>query len=160
MQVTFKDDYVVNLRTGEEYIPMDINLNIKNPIQQFVISNKQIGVGNDEISRAIAAWVKVRGPIGTGRYACTCNNWGPRWIENSESGCCPGCWSWASDHHYEVGSASKLDRDRVTRSMIEKNTWGINVKQLDKNKIHNIVEDELAFPGVKNGRIEFFDVEI
>ena len=33
-----------------------------------------------------------------------------------------------------------------TRKMIEENTWGIYVKQLDKNKIHRIVEDELSIP--------------
>jgi hypothetical protein len=51
------------------------------------------------ISRLVAIIAKARGPIGTGKYACTCNNWGPRWLENSEDGCCPGCFRWALDHH-------------------------------------------------------------
>jgi len=117
---------------------------IKNPINQFATAAKRIGISNEEISVAVAEFVKVRGPIGTGKYQCSCNNWGPRWIEDSLDGCCPGCFQWALDHHYEVPT-SKLDPNRVTREMIEENTWGI-----DADKVREMNHKKHAFDGLEN----------
>lgn len=135
MTMTMKDDCSYNLRTGKWIAgPGKVNLkDIKNPINQYVTASRRIGVSNDEIKIAVADYVRIRGPIGTGKYACSCNSFGPRWIEDSLDGCCPGCFQWALDHHYEVPT-SKLDPNRVTREMVEKNTWGISAKQLYKNK--------------------------
>ena len=115
---------------------------IKNPINQFATAAKRIGISNEEISVAVAEFraEQLKAKVGLRLYECTCNNWGPRWIENSQDGCCPGCFQWALDHHYEVPT-SKLDPNRVTREMIENNTWGINVAQLDKNRTAGIKRD-------------------
>ena len=107
---------------------------IKNHIQQFETANRRTGVSNVQISRAVAEIVNVRGPVGDGPYACRCNNWGPRWIENSSDGCCAGCWQWALDHHQEMDVNGV---EPPTREMIEKNTWGISadkVRELNHKK--------------------------
>jgi len=136
MTVEFKDDCCYNLRTGKWIAgPGVVGLSdIGNMQQRMVTAMTRVGCDNSTISNIVARYVKNRGPVGTGKYACSCNNWGPRWIENSKDGCCPGCFAWAMDHHYEVPT-SKLDPNRVTTEMIESNTWGIRadvVKKLNK----------------------------
>jgi hypothetical protein len=76
----------------------------------------------------VANIVKIRGPIGEGIYACTCNNWGPRWLEDSEDGCCPGCFQWALDHHQEmkVNGVKPVNMNMIERSQ----SWGFNVEKL------------------------------
>lgn len=112
--------------------------NIKNPIQQFETSMRRIGYSikpgqqNDTISRPIAGFVAGRheGRVRrgeAGKYTCSCNNWGPRSIENSQDGCCPGCWQWALDHHQEMYVNGV---EPVTMAMIENATWGFNVDKI------------------------------
>ena len=60
--------------------------NVKNVIHRWTLHLTSLGHSKKFISRFVACIVKLRGPIGTGRYACTCNNWGPRWGEHSEDG--------------------------------------------------------------------------
>lgn len=129
--ISFRDDYAVNLRTGEEHMrPGRVALeSIGNQINRVQTRMRLMGAKNEWINDVVKGMVEERGPVGTGKYACTCNNWGPRWIENSADGCCPGCFQWAMDKHYEVPT-SKLDPNRVTMDMIERNTWGINVAKI------------------------------
>ena len=115
---------------------------MKNTMQRLVGIMTRLEYSNSQINEIVAVNVDERGPIGTGRYACTCNNWGPRWMENSADPCCLGCYNWAMDHHYEVPT-SDLDPNRVTTEMIRKNTWGINVKQLDKNRANRLIDKAL-----------------
>jgi hypothetical protein len=114
-------------------------MDIKNDVQRNATAMRLAGASNEAINRVTAEIVEARGPIGTGKYACSCNNNGPRFIENSTDGCCPGCFQWALDHHYEVPT-SELDPNRVTMEMIENNTWGIRVdkvKELKALELHN-----------------------
>lgn len=113
---------------------------IKNPIQQYETAARRISIAGHEISRNVANFVKVRGPVGTGRYACTCDNWGPRFIENSQTGCCPGCFNWAFDHHYEVRYHGPAVH--VTPEFLEGNTWGIRVDAVRKLKSERKALDE------------------
>ena len=136
--ITFTDDYAVNLRTGEEHMKLGT---IKNDINRMVTRLNRAGSSNECINHVIKTMVDYRGPIGTGRYACTCNNWGPRWIENSADGCCDGCLNWAMDKHYEVPT-SKLDPNRVTMEMIERNTWGIRVDVIKKMRAERLALTE------------------
>ena len=104
---------------------------IKNKVQRFSTAMRLAGASNEQISKVVAGIIKDRGPIGEGRYACSCNNHGPRWIENSKDGCCPGCWALALDYHQEM----KVNGVKpVTLKMIEKSTWGFNVNKLKEIK--------------------------
>ena len=121
---------------------------IKNPINRMATALSRAGMDKTYISQVVAHMVEDREQNSPTRYCespyhCTCNNWGPRFIEDSLDGCCPGCFQWALDHHYEVPT-SKLDPNRVTREMIENNTWGINVAQLDKNRANRLIDKALA----------------
>ena len=102
-------------------------MDIKNDVQRNATAMRLVGSSNEQINRVVADIISDRGPIGTGKYACTCNNWGPRWIENSLDGCCPGCFQWALDHHQEMDVNGV---EPVTMSMIENATWGFNVAKL------------------------------
>ena len=101
---------------------------IKNVVHRWTNHLTSLGHSKAFISRFVAHIVKARGPVGTGKYACTCNNWGPRWLEYSQDGCCPGCWAWALDHH----QAMKVNGVKpVTMAMIEQNaSWGFNVPKI------------------------------
>jgi len=100
---------------------------IKNDVQRNATAMRLAGASNIGISRVVAEMVIDRGPVGTGKYQCRCNNWGPRWIENSSDGCCAGCWQWAIDHHQEM---SVNGVKPVTMGMIERSTWGFNVAKI------------------------------
>ena len=97
---------------------------IKNTTQRWVKHLTDLGHTNDFISRFVARQAKIDGPVGR----CTCNNWGPRWGENSLSGCCPGCWAGAleSDQMMFVNGV-----EPVTMKMIERSqSWGFNVPKI------------------------------
>ena len=116
-------------------------MDIKNDVQRNATAMRLVGSSNEQINRVVADIISDRGPIGTGKYACTCNNWGPRWIENSLDGCCPGCFAMALDIHQEMDVNGV---EPPTREMIENNTWGINVAQLDKNRANRLIDKALA----------------
>ena len=107
-------------------------LDIKNDVQRNSTAMRLAGSSNEQISRVVADIIKDRGPIGTGRYACTCNNWGPRWIENSKNLCCYGCLQWALDYHQDMAVNGVKP---VTMAMIERSTWGFNVAKLKELKL-------------------------
>jgi len=143
MKIEFFDDYIVGdadaLRAVQALAMIDrqgrVDIEaIKNPINRMATRLTRAGVSKRSIKHVVALMVKSRGPVGTGKYACSCNNFGPRWIEDSLDGCCPGCFQWALDHHYEVPT-SKLDPNRVTTEMIESNTWGIRADVVKKLNI-------------------------
>ena len=146
--ITFVDDYAVNLRTGEEYIPMKHFQDIKNDVQRNATAMRMAGSSNLQISRVVADIIKDRGPIGTGRYSCSCNGWGPRWIENSKDAVCQGCWNLARDHHQEM----KINGvEPVTMDMVEDGqSHGINIKKL--KEILAIKAHEAIHVAVKNCR--------
>jgi hypothetical protein len=101
---------------------------IKNYINRWVHHMNDLEFKPEFISKLVASMVRERGPIGTGKYACTCNNWGPRWLENSEDGCCPGCFRWALDHH-QMMSVNGVKP--VTMAMIEQSaSWGFNILKI------------------------------
>jgi hypothetical protein len=110
---------------------------IKNDVQRNATAMRLAGSSNEQISRVVADIVADRGPIGTGRYACTCNNWGPRWIENSRDAVCQGCWDWSLDHHQEMAVNGV---EPVTMDMVEKSTWGFNVAKLKEIKALDLHE--------------------
>ena len=93
-----------------------LNKEIKNIVNRWSNHLTDLGHSKAFISKVVACIVKLRGPIGEGKYACTCNNWGPRWLEYSEDGCCPGCFRWALDHH-QMMSINGVKP--VTMAMIE-----------------------------------------
>ena len=101
---------------------------IKNNVHRWTKHLTSLGHSKAFINKFVARIVKARGPIGTGKYACTCNNWGPRWLEDSESGCCPGCFAWALDHHQEMRVNGVAP---VSMAMIEQSTsWGFNILKI------------------------------
>jgi hypothetical protein len=102
-----------------------------NRIQEIVGDAEAFDLSNNVINALVAEYVIERGPVGTGKYACTCNNWGPRWGENSLTGCCDGCFKWSLNHHQEM---SVNGVKPPTRKMITENTWGIYVPNLDKER--------------------------
>jgi hypothetical protein len=124
--ITFRDDYAVNLRTGEEIIAMRHLGDIENQINRVQTRMRLMGAKNEWINDVVGTMVDDRGPVGEGRYRCTCSNWGPR--ENSRDLCCQGCFNWAFDHHYEYRIHGQADW--LTCDWAEGNTWGINVKKL------------------------------
>jgi hypothetical protein len=103
-------------------------MDIKNDVQRNATAMRLAGSSNEQINRVTADIIDARGPIGEGRYACTCNNNGPRFIENSRDLCCQGCFNWAYDHHYEYSIHGQADW--LTCEWAEGNTWGINVDKL------------------------------
>jgi hypothetical protein len=98
--------------------------NVKNVIHRWTLHLTSLGHDKKFISRFVARVAFLRGSIGTGRYACTCNNWGPRWLEDSLDGCCPGCFRWALDHHQEmkVNGVKPVTTEMVENSM----SWGFD----------------------------------
>ena len=101
---------------------------IKNNIHKWARHLTDLGHSKNFIGLFVAHMVERRGPIGTGKYACTCNNFGPRWLEDSQDGCCPGCFAWALDHHQEM----KVNGVKpVSMAMIEQSaSWGFNILKL------------------------------
>ena len=101
---------------------------IKNGIHRWTKHLTSVGCSKAFISRFVAHMVKIRGPVGTGKYACTCNNWGPRWLVDSQDGCCPGCFAWALDHHQEMKVNGVAP---VTMAMIDQSaSWGFNILKI------------------------------
>jgi len=141
--MTMVDDFAVNLRTGEvltphRNIPLPL-LSIKNLINQRATGQARIGIDKAETARCINDDVQLRGPIGTGKYRCTCDNFGPRFLEDSLNGCCPGCFQWALDHHQEM---SVNGVKPVTMEMIESSqSHGFNVAVIKKNKAQKFSQD-------------------
>jgi hypothetical protein len=123
---------------------------VKNVIHRWTLHLTSLGHSKAFISSFVAHIVKVRGPIGTGKYACTCNNWGPRWGEDSEKGCCDGCFAWALDHHQEM----KVNGVKpVTMGMIERSkSWGFNVAKLHelraRRKFSEMLENRPLPPAI------------
>ena len=105
-----------------------LDMTIKNVIQRYTKHFQSLGHDKEFISRFVAHVVKARGPLPNG---CTCNNWGPRWIEDSQDGCCPVCWAGAlkADQMMFVNGVKP-----VTMAMIERSTWGFNVAKLKELK--------------------------
>ena len=104
-----------------------LNKEIKNNIHMWHQHLTDLGHTNEFISRVVDMMVKIRGPIN----GCTCNNWGPRWIENSLTGLCPKCWALAleCDHEMKVNGVKP-----VTMKMIdESQSWGF-----DRDKIREL----------------------
>ena len=101
---------------------------IKNVTHRWTNHLLSVGCSSKFISRFVARMVTRRGPMGKGRYACTCNNWGPRWLEYSQDGCCPGCFAWALDHHQEMKVNGVAP---VTMAIIDQSaSWGFNVLKI------------------------------
>jgi hypothetical protein len=94
--------------------------NVKNLIHRWTLHLTSLGHSKAFISRFVARQVKIRGPIGN----CTCNNWGPRWIEDSEDLCCPGCFAGAlaADQSMFVNGVKPVTTEMVENSM----SWGFD----------------------------------
>ena len=123
-------------------------MDIKNDVQRNATAMRMAGSSNLQIRRVVADIIKHRGPIGTGRYSCSCNGWGPRWIENSLNGCCPGCFQWALDHHQDMSVNGVVP---PTVKMVEDGqSHGINIKKL--KEILAIKAHEAIHVAVKNCR--------
>jgi hypothetical protein len=104
-----------------------LDYTIKNPINRWTHHLTALGHSKPFISRFVARMVRNRGPIGN----CTCDNWGPRWIEDSLNLCCPGCYTLAldSDQMMFVNGVKPVTTDMVEKSM----SWGF-----DKAKIREL----------------------
>jgi hypothetical protein len=98
---------------------------IKNVINRWTHHLTDLGHSNEFISRFVARVVHTRGPLPNG---CTCNNWGPRWIENSRDLICPACWAGAlkADQSMFVNGVKP-----VTMAMIDQSqSWGFDRAKL------------------------------
>ena len=104
---------------------------IENTINRWTHHLVSLGHTKSFINQFVAGVVRLRGRVGTGKFACTCNNWGPRFIEDSQNGCCPGCFALAleCDQEMKVNGVKP-----VTMAMIERSTWGFNVARLKELK--------------------------
>jgi hypothetical protein len=115
---------------------------IKNDVHRWAQHLTDLGHGKGFVSTLIAILVKNRGPVGTGKYACTCNNWGPRWIEDSQHGCCPGCWAGALDADQSMFVNGVKP---VTMAMIDQSqSWGFDrakLRALRANRLSNELFD-------------------
>jgi hypothetical protein len=102
-----------------------LNILIKNKVHRWAQHLQDLGHDKPFINRMIASIVKTRGPLPNG---CTCNNWGPRWIEDSEDGCCPACFQGAleSDQEMKVNGVKPVTMQMVA----EAQSWGFNVPKL------------------------------
>jgi hypothetical protein len=98
---------------------------IKNVINRWTHHLTDLGHSNAFISRFVARIVHNRGPLANG---CTCNNWGPRWIENSQDLICPACWALAlkCDQSMFVNGVEPVNFAMILRSQ----SWGFNVPKL------------------------------
>ena len=105
---------------------------IKNDVQRWAKHLTELGHTKLFISKVIHMIVDIRGPLG--KSGCTCNNWGPRWLEDSLSGCCPGCWALAleCDQMMFVNGVKPV----TARMVAESQSWGF-----DKNKIRELNEE-------------------
>jgi hypothetical protein len=99
---------------------------IKNAINRWTTHLTGLGHTKAFISRFVARQVHIRGPIGN----CTCNNWGPRWIEDSEDLCCPGCWAGAlaSDQMMKVNGVKPVTMTMIVAS----SSWGFNIPKIQE----------------------------
>ena len=112
---------------------------VKNVIHRWTLHLTSLGHSKAFINRFVARVVAARGPIGTGKYACTCNNWGPRWLEDSQDGCCPGCFRWALDHHQEMKVNGVAP---VTMAMIDQSaSWGFNILKIRRIRYERIMAE-------------------
>jgi hypothetical protein len=103
--------------------------NVKNVIHRWTLHLTSLGHSKAFISRFVARLVERRGPLANG---CTCNNWGPRWIEDSESLICPACWAGAlaADQSMFVNGVKPVTTKMVENSM----SWGfdrVKIRQLN-----------------------------
>jgi hypothetical protein len=100
---------------------------IKNDVHRWAQHLTELGHTKKFISQVIDVFVKIRGPIN----GCTCNNFGPRWLEDSLTGCCPKCWNLA----LECGQMMFVNGVKpVTAQMVEDSqSWGF-----DRDKIREL----------------------
>jgi hypothetical protein len=104
---------------------------IKNVIHRYVKHFQSLGHDKPFINKFVAHVVTARGPLPNG---CTCNNWGPRWIEDSEDLCCPVCFTGAlkADQNMFVNGVKPVTTEMVENSM----SWGFDrVKIRELNTI-------------------------
>jgi hypothetical protein len=97
---------------------------IKNDVNRWATHLTSLGHTNKFISAVVAGIVLRRGPIGN----CTCNNWGPRWLEDSQDHICPGCWALAlkSDQMMKVNGVKPVS----ARMVEESQSWGFDKKRI------------------------------
>jgi hypothetical protein len=107
---------------------------IKNNINRWTHHLTSVGLSKKFISRFVAHMVEERGPLANG---CTCNNWGPRWIEDSKDLICPVCWAGAlkADQTMFVNGVKP-----VTMAMIDQSqSWGFDRAKLRELRFKNIL---------------------
>lgn len=126
---------------------------VQNTQHRHALAMKQAGASNVKISRHVAELVNQREAADpadrdANPYHCTCNNWGPRFIENSSDGCCAGCWKWSMDHHYDYETHGQAEW--LTCDWLEGNTWGIHVDNLRK-----VIRDKQAGNDLGHARKQF-----
>ena len=115
---------------------MMLDLTIKNDINRWVHHLTGLKFSNGFISRFVARMVEKRGPIN----GCTCNNWGPRWIENSRDLICPKCWAGAlkADQMMKVNGVKPVTPEMVENSQ----SWGFDrarIRALNNNNMKGII---------------------
>jgi hypothetical protein len=110
-------------------------------MQKLVSDYREMGLSNDFISAVVAQYVKdCNKGVHLDKYTCTCDNWGPRWGENSLNFICPGCWQWALDHHQEMEVNGVKP---PTVKMIRENTWGIRFDVINRLAVRKAALNEL-----------------
>jgi hypothetical protein len=103
-----------------------LNREIRNDVHRWAQHLTDLGHGKKFISQVIAILVKNRAPVG--KSGCTCNNWGPRWIEDSQDLICSACWAGAlkADQSMFVNGVKP-----VTMAMIDQSqSWGFDRAKL------------------------------
>jgi hypothetical protein len=106
-----------------------LDKSIKNGIHRWTNHLTKLGLSKKFISTFVARMNKIRGPLANG---CTCDNWGPRWEEDSLNLCCPACWAGAlrSDQMMKVNGVKPV----TTKMVEESQSWGFylpNLRQLN-----------------------------
>jgi len=123
-------------------MPRTKTIDINNTLARNVRIMQDAGRGRQEILDMASdmAKMKYNRMLADGtyfKYTCTCDNIGPRFGEDSNNGCCPGCFQWALENHQEMDVNGV---EPVTMEMIEGATWGFNVAKIKENKAIEIHE--------------------
>jgi hypothetical protein len=107
---------------------------INNRINQWALHLASLGHDKPFINRFVARMVKSRGPLANG---CTCNNWGPRWIEDSLNGCCPACWAGAlkADQMMKVNGVKPVSVAMIDQSQ----SWGFNKPMIYRLRVDQLL---------------------
>jgi len=119
-----------SLSTREAYTitrPGETRLeDIKNDINRTATGMLRAGCKKSTVAVVVGIKARLRGPIGSGPYACSCDNFSPRWTRDNQ--CCPGCFALAIKLHQDMSVNGVVP---PTIKMVEDGqSHGININRL------------------------------